>query len=809
MIEKFIRIPCLSLRRTNMARIDYTDLKHLDRTEEEDILSYVSENNNKAHIFVFGLSGTGKTEIVTSSIRLLHNGDLFNQYTVLHYDAAQLPEACTKETFYNLLIYKLLQKATSNNKNLTYVTEHNTFLAFLEKSAYRDEIKDNAKKTLIASLSLLPTVGPLIYKILDTDGDNAIKEYQTNQYLFGEYLDYLVQKTGLIIFIDNIQYLSPELINEFYELVGQLNNRLLLFTSYTLKNDMKITKKFIDDYKLDSSSLSLNVQNISIDMFKDVCQQNLSNKEYIDAENRLEDFYVLVQNGNMREIDELIFQIKQNGVESITETPTLQGIKSLDSIKKDIVDLASLFPEGIKLSFIEKVVQYNQGCTRIQLQQSVSHLCQMKYILIGENDTLRIEHEKILQASKMNLEFSEEEERFANLIHSCKKAFTDILYEPIDDGDFVFCINGLMEFEQQFNSLKHLGVIEKYIDILYNKYQYFQICQLYRNLSHRIEAGNKIALLFPVCSIIQILDSFQKTSNFSEGLEISRQLSVCYNMELYTAKFLLQSYHYKTAIDTIGNRLINYESWSIYLNALQHLRHDSEVKEKVEYLLENPCKYPDIEYYYIILRNSGHLFEFDKALNNLQQALEYFQNLQNVFVKSTCLNNIGILYLYQNQSKENLCTARKYFKQAQEIMLKLKSNEEYQSIINIGVSYLCENNPEFALEYFESAQSIMPTSLSFDDIKLKCNILICKYLINKQNISAIRKELLDLCSVAEELPDPWIRLLCEYNLYILRHGDIPEHLCENYPGDINLYGLIMKNSHINNFMLGISPHWRY
>lgn len=216
-------------------------------------------------------------------------------------------------------------------------------------------------------------------------------------------------------------------------------------------------------------------------------------------------------------------------------------------------------------------------------------------------------------------------------------------------------------------------------------------------------------------------------------------------------------------------------------------------------------------YYYIILRNSGHLFEFDKAITNLQKSLEYFQNLGNKFVESTCLNNIGILYLYQNQNEGNIYTARKYFKQAQKIMHQLKSNEEYQSIINIGVSYICEGNPKLALEYFECAQMIMPPSLSFDIVKLKCNILICKYLINKEDITYVREELLNLCSEAEDLPDPWIKLLCIYNLYVLRDGDIANlsNLQETYPGDINLYGLILKNQDTEKFMLGISPHWRY
>lgn len=794
-----------------MSKVDTSNLKYFERSEENDILSYVAEHKSMGHISVFGFSGTGKTEIIKSSIKILHEGDYYSHYTILHYDASQLSEDCTKELFYNLLLYKLLQKSNLNNINQTYVTENNTFLTFLEKSSYKEEVKNNAKKALIASLSLLPTVGPLIYKLLNTNGDNSIKDYHTNQYLFSEYLNYLSTTTGLIAFIDNIQYIPEDLINEFYEIFRQLTGSILLFTSYTLKPNMTITRRLIEKHTIDSNALVLSIENISLDMFEEICRKNLSQIQYYTVKERLEYLYALVQYGNLREIDELIFQINQNGIDYINDTPTLQGVKALDEIKKDIVDLAALFPEGIKLSFIKRIVKYNHGCTETQLRQSISNLCKMKYILIGENDTLRVEHEKISQASRQNLEYAEEEERFTELIHSCEKVFADILYEPIDDSDFVFCVNGLMEFEKQFNFLKHLGVLEKYIDILYTKFRYFQICQLYRDLSNNIKDGDKVVLLFPICSIIQILDSFQKTSCFTEGLAISNQLSCFYNMELYKAKFLLQSYHYQETLDALKNRLNNYESWSIYLNALQHLRRDCEVKQDILLLIENQRQYSDIEYYYIILRNSGHLFEFDIALANLLQALEYFQSLNNKFVESTCLNNIGILYLYAGSNNEYISIARKYFNQAKKIMHQLKSNEEYQSIINIGVSYLCENDPKLALEYFECAQMIIPSSLTFDIIKLKCNILICKYLLNKQDIAYIREELLNLCSEADDLPDPWIKLLCIYNLYILRHDGLSNlnRLQDSYPGDINLYGLIIKHHNIENFMLGISPHWRY
>ena len=232
------------------------------------------------------------------------------------------------------------------------------------------------------------------------------------------------------------------------------------------------------------------------------------------------------------------------------------------------------------------------------------------------------------------------------------------------------------------------------------------------------------------------------------------------------------------------------------------------VKENITKLIKDFKEYSDIEYYYIILRNSGHLFEFNEALVNLKISLNYFENNNNEFVESTCLNNIGILYLYNIQDSTNIKVARSYFKKAQKIMSNLKSNEEYQSIINLGISYFCENNISVALEYFENAQTIVPKNLTFDIIKLKCNILLCKYILNQNSIIETRKALLDLYTEAEDLPDPWIKLLCIYNLYIITNKPISDNskIVQEYPGDIYKYGLIINN---NNFMLGISPHWRY
>ena len=143
-------------------------------------------------------------------------------------------------------------------------------------------------------------------------------------------------------------------------------------------NFYKYKACYCEKYIIDNNALVLRIENISLDVFEEICSQNLNQKQYYTVKERLEYLYTLVQYGNMREIDELIFQINQNGIDYINDTPTLQGVKALDEIKKDIIDLAALFPEGIKLSFIKRIVKYNHGCTERQLCQSISNLCKMK-----------------------------------------------------------------------------------------------------------------------------------------------------------------------------------------------------------------------------------------------------------------------------------------------------------------------------------------------------------------------------------------------------------------------------------------------
>lgn len=309
-----------------MPRIEINNLKHIERNEETEILEYISKQNRQMHVAIFGVSGVGKTEIVLSSLKFLGKGDLYSEYTILQYDVAQISQKCTNDLFYVSLIYKLIQKSCSNDIDLTRVSKENTFLSYLEKSSYREDIKANPKKSLIDSLSLLPNIGHITYDFLNISDDNNDTSYQMVQFVFREYINYLSNSTGIIIFIDNIQHIPLDIVSEFYEIVRQTEGKIILFTSFTLEDNIRLTKKLVQNYSLHKDNLILLIENVSLEIFDKLCKENLNSQLYSKLHQRLQYFYTLVQYGNMREIDELIFQINQNGLTNLLDIPILQEI---------------------------------------------------------------------------------------------------------------------------------------------------------------------------------------------------------------------------------------------------------------------------------------------------------------------------------------------------------------------------------------------------------------------------------------------------------------------------------------------------
>lgn len=797
-----------------MGLIKSDGIKYFEREEEQQIYNQicnVAKNKTGNEIIVFGESGVGKTTLVKHAVQRAISSKNQSNYQIIYYDAAKQSNEIDKDYFYNTLIYKTINEKKPTLTDLTKINKNKSFLSYLDKASYKENIKSNIKQSLISSLCLIPTIGSTIYTILSINKKDFKQIYFDNSVYFLEYINQLSQQ-GVIFIIDNANYIPETILNEFCSQI-QFELRISLILINSIDNIENLTHSKINEQIHTENICCINIENISFDEFKNICENNFTTKTYKEMQPLINNYYTYVENGNFRLMNDFYFRVINRGLDNIKDSPLIENINEMDEIKQNILDLLTIFNSSVKEELINKIILLNDFCEKEKIAESLFYLTSNKYIEKNENNSYSIEHNKISIANNELLNLDYNQERHMELYNSCEEVLTKELYKDISDVDFVFCITELLKISKQFDIVKNIGVVSKYIQILDMKYKYSDICILIDKIIYDSNDIN-ITLLFPISILMKVLNAYQKTSAFATGYNIARIINNNYNINTYMSKFKLQMYEYDESIKIIKPNLNCYEAWSIYLNALQHLRHDKLAKEHIQNLKNNYPEYYDKEFYIIILRNSGHLFDYKDALLNLETCIEYFINHENLFALSTCYNNIGLIHLYQyNTDYTKISVSRKYFKKAREIMNELKSKEEYQSLFNIGLSYICENNYTVAESYIDKAIQIIPNVLTFDSEKFLCTKYLCQMFNNKINA----KKCLDL--ICEEYfnidcqKDNWIRYMFDYNIETLKsiiYNCDPDYanIINNYCGEPNCYGLnyIFKN---NKFILAVSPHWRY
>lgn len=801
-----------------MSLVNDNSIKYFKRAEEELIYNNICtldmvEKGNE--IIIYGESGVGKTTIVNSAIDTILSLKEQSKYQVLYYDVSKQASELTKENFYNSLIYKTLTEKKCSQKDKSKIDKSKTFISYLDKSSYKDSIKENIKQNLVLSLSLIPYIGSTINNILSIDTKDFKQIYFDNSNYFIEYIN-TISKSGLIFIIDNANYIPEEILNELCSQID-FESKISLILINSIDDIRNLTYDEIKKQKYITNSCTIMVKKISLEDFKKICKENFDLKTYEKMIPLLESYYKFVECGNFRLIDEFYFRIINLGLKSINDSPLIQNIFDMDEIKQNILDLLTIFNSSVKEELISKIISLNDFCEKEKIEKSLLELVNNKYIVKNENSTYDIEHNKIIFANNELSKFGENQDRHMELYHSCKEILTKELYRDLSDADFVFCITELLKIHDHFDVVKHIGIISKYIQILNLNYKYLDICMFINRIIDKSKDIN-IILLFPIGILIKILNAYQKTSNFTNGYKLAETIHNNYDITTYMSKFQLQMYNYNKSIEIIETNLSSYEAWNVYLNALQHMRKDDIVKKYIKELKKKYQEYSDEEFYIIILRNSGHLFKYKESLLNLEKCIEYFTIHENQFALSTCYNNIGLIHLYNFDIDHNEITkAKNYFRDARRIMKELNSNEEYQSLFNIGLAYLCENNYTLAENYFGKAINLIPEVLTFDLEKFICTKYLCQMFNKKIDIVECYDLICDHYINIESQNDPWIKYMFDYNIETLNsiiNNCKPNYnkIIENYCGDPQIYGLnytFRTDKQNFKFIMAVSPHWRY
>lgn len=801
-----------------MSIIYSNELSYYERIEDglvESKLLQLATTSSAMEFIVSGESGVGKTCFINQAIKTITGNACFDKLQVIYYDALEYCNTFNKETFFNTIIYKTLTTKSPTSNNITKIDKGQTFIDFLEKKSYHNDIKNNIKQSLISSLSLIPLIGSTINNIFNIESKDYRQIYFDNSIYFLEYINHIAER-GLILIIDNAHIIPTHIFNELSFRINN-NNPIAIIIINSLSNSDELTHSQISMQKIFADLTTILIDKLSIDDFDMICSRYFNDELYIKFKKDIKKYYEFVERGNFRLIDEFIFRAINKGLDTINDSPLIENIYDMDEIKQNILNLLKILNNGVNEDLIKKIIMFNDMCTEEKIESGLAELVASKYITHSNNNIYSLEHNKIGEATTELQSIGDNSDQIIDLYNSCKRILTREVYSDITDCDFVFCITELLKIQGQIDLVKHIGIISKYINILDINYRYEDICLLIQNLIDK-SGESRLILLFPINSILKILNAFQKTSKFKQGTELANTISGYYNINVYLAKFQLQMYDYSGAEKLIKNNLNSFEAYSIYINALQHLRHDLKAKDLVVELIEKKNMYPDKEFYYVILRNSGHLVNYTTALRNLQDCIEYFMFSNNSFALSTSYNNIGLIYLYNYKNNTNdILAARENFHSAQKLMREFHSNEEYQSTFNIGLSYMCEKKYDIALRFFDQALQLVPNVLTFDIKKFLCTQYICKLLNEEITPIECRNLLNDEYIDVETHTDPWLKFMYDYNLEtidsIIKHlRAVYSDITNNYVGIPDIYGVEFSTNYENkkcSFILAPSPHWRY
>ncbi|AIQ58039.1 tetratricopeptide repeat protein [Paenibacillus borealis] len=772
--------------------------------EERKIKEKIDHCNLQSNnIIVSGDSGCGKTSLIKKILKeYVSNSEFYVIYLDLNADLL------STSSFFEIFLFNVWNPIVSNEDPLMSIGEKQSFKSFMTRKMWRKGAAKRLFQVVVESISAIPTYGSTLSTLLK--GENSEKNENNNVIdmadNIGEYLSFVSKTKKIILSIDNYQFMQ--------------NNIKVLFETYLQRIKKNIS--FISIYRTDNIQLNLPLcfgndrKSIELSKFKAEEILKLLDKMYISNtsnETIANDCYSKTS-GNLKEIE---LYLKDNhksiieGTLSISKTRSMKQVLLLmPEIQRYLVLISAMFPAGLKIEYVSKIlndilVLNSDDLLLHELQKLIA----LGYIVVNSvnHDLLKPAHEKIT----LSLNKIANEDEFVEFYNSIKATLENLIAHKIHDKDYVYilhCVIGLYNSKQLLEKMDYLIDL---IKIEYERCAYYYIVSIYKQTLDLIEHLPEICLR-------KILDSIQKTSEFSLGINLlnilkQKKPSIYNKYRIYEVKFLTQSYDFEMALEELTYIPSNNETLLYQLNILQHVGKDIEAQQLVRGILDAE----DFDkWFYLILRNSAHYFSYDEAVYNLKRTLKFFINSGTLFERATVLNNLGVITIWNQEFSEAIY----YLTEALNIHKTINSNEIFEVFCNLGVLEFLRRNLEGAKTYTNKALETVPQSLSLDHIILQLNRLIIDLNSKVIPLQVVYQEILQMYNNSIITKDPWVRFQVVYNLYSIELAlnlSITEYPREYYI-DKNLERNltcfeIFVNVHLDGLdlpmSLSLSPNWRY
>lgn len=769
-------------------------LQFTERKELSNLMRILSQSKHESSIYfkLSGESGSGKTELLKQAVERIVKSDMLLIYIDITTDEFQ------STSFFPTLLETTYLPLSHHFHTITNIPENLALSKYIKKIFRTHKGFEKFFNTLTVSASVIPNAGGLISIIMDKWLQERTASIDNMLFL---YFKYIIKKTRINLIIDNYQFL-PVSIKRVLEIgMNQFNYGITFFVIERTKGIYNHEQSFCTAFHHEF----LDLEYISYDQYI-----QLIDKQEIDISDEEKKKIWDITKGNLKDIDIILNEIRINPGYDITNNKI--AIQNLNTMQRSILLIAALFPAGMKERFVVQFIRNILKETEEEkIKCAIIKLIDLGYIYINSNshDTIKPTHETVINHVKEAVELHD----LAGFCSRLSNSLEELVESYHGTKDYSYLLHCWVGINSSENLKKKSSVVQELISIKFKDNAYYYIDTIALSI-------RDVILYLPKSSIEKILISFQRVSDFSNGISILNSLRhtdlVLYNeFRIFYIKFLIQTYEFNEALEELNTIPNSSLKLLCQTNALQHLGLNSEVEDLLKNVLPT-CNHD--ENYYIILRNTAHFFEYESAKNNLLSALNYFSNKRYTsFVIATIHNNLSVIDIWNEKYEE----AEQFLRLSIDVLKQLNSNEIFEPYCNKSILYLMLHEYSKADKYAQDALNNCPKMLTLDIIMLKINIIIIKLCWQKLSIKEALNELKKLSNQYPLIEDPWYEFQLLYNqkqlAALLQYEEVQlapihERYITEY-GNMKTKFYILKLFQLQNsqveLCLGLSPNWRY
>lgn len=588
--------------------------------------------------------------------------------------------------------------------------------------------------------------------------------------------------------MDLIEYLfNDQKENQFFIIASYENDNLLSSNLAQWDQGKKIITKYLTNFNYDEASnfvsSVLGVGYNPIELTAKVMREAHGNQKIIKEMliTLFEKKYIFVSRGDEWVLHDHFDEFDHE--HQIKVLPNhLEVLNDLNLNEIKVLELVSLFNEAAPLDCIVSLIpQENLNVSDVLKTLTKNDILKMKFDDLGETydfcsrSLKRAVQDKIDKSVKEKLHY-DIAIYFENRIDKDGYQYMDLIIHHFSNGN---------------NKEKAVKYCDQLAENMKEKHMYMQAIELYNRGLGLLHTGERTAEIarhyYEVGYIYDLVGESELSKNILyKGLEISQEFK---DKETDIKCRLLLAKHYILRRDLVkAQNHLNLASEFIEYSKDQSVRYDLHEKELLLLMSENNIFEANAliasiledakgEHKARLLNINGILTLYDGHLNEaiqwFQKSLKAYESVVNPHPINALLplNNIGAIYAFYMDDLEK---GRAYFERGRSLLeSKNLSRGSGVFTINLGETYLIENQPEKAFELFEKVIAIADKIM---DVSLRTDVsrFLCTLYLQQENY---QKSFFYLKKLESEYEDFNHNVFVDVNFYLI-HAEFYLHIKE-------------------------------